>query len=45
MARQVAAEDFPALREIRLRLMNAMQAELTPSLLEEVDRSVPASRQ
>ena len=43
--RQVAAEDFPALREIRLRLMNAMQAELTPSLVEEVDRPAPVSRQ
>lgn len=45
IARQVAAEDFPALREIRLRLMNAMQAELTPSLVEEVDRPAPVSRQ
>ena len=47
IARHGAAEDFPALREIRLRLMNAMQAELTPSLVEveEVDRPAPVSRQ
>lgn len=45
MARQVAVEDFPALREIRLRLINAMQAELTPFLVDEVDRSAPASQQ
>jgi hypothetical protein len=45
MAKQVAVEDFPKLREIRLRLMAAMQAELTPPLVDEVDRLAPTSPQ
>ena len=45
MAKQVAVEDFPKLREIRLRLMAAMQAELTPPLVDEADRAAPTSRQ
>jgi hypothetical protein len=44
-AEKVAVEDFPELRKIRLRLMAAMQEELTPPLADDVDRSPPASRQ
>ena len=45
MAEKAVAEDFPELREIRLRLMKAMRAELAPPPVDDVDRSAPAPRQ